>query len=141
MLGRLLILAALFTGGVGSAIGQGDDSLYRALGAREGIQAIMRDFVGRLKTDARIGSFFVETQAGYLAGQLTDQICQLSGGPCELDGPSMKKAHEEMKIGKADFNVLVEVLQQTMDDRGVPFATQNRLLARLAPMNRDIVSK
>ena len=38
------------------------------------------------------------------------------------------------------FNALVEVLQASMAAQGVPFATQNRLLARLAPMHREIVN-
>jgi hemoglobin len=35
---------------------------------------------------------------------------------------------------------LVEVLQQAMDAQGIAFGVQNRLLARLAPMHRDIVN-
>jgi hemoglobin len=53
----------------------------------------------------------------------------------------MKKSHENLKIGSADFNRLVEVLQDTLDARGVPFATQRELLARLAPMHRDIITR
>jgi hemoglobin len=34
----------------------------------------------------------------------------------------------------------VEVLQASMDAQHLPFATQNRLLARLAPMHREIVN-
>jgi hemoglobin len=45
-----------------------------------------------------------------------------------------------MDISKGDFNALVEVLQASMDAQGVPFATQNQLLARLAPMHREIVN-
>jgi hemoglobin len=124
----------------GPAWAEGDDSLYRALGGQAGIAGAMTEFVGRARQDPRIGGFFKETDPRHLAQQLTDQICQVSGGPCKLDGPDMKTAHESMKIAQADFNTLVEVLQQTLDDRGVPFAAQNRLLARLAPMHREIVN-
>ena len=119
---------------------EGDDSLYQALGGQAGIAGAMTEFVGRVRQDPRIGGFFKETNPRHLAQQLTDQLCQVSGGPCKLDGPDMKTAHESMKIGKADFNTLVEVLQQTLDERGVPFGTQNQLLARLAPMHREIVN-
>jgi hemoglobin len=34
----------------------------------------------------------------------------------------------------------VEVLQDTMDAQGIPFRDQNRLLARLAPMHREIIN-
>ena len=135
---RCLLLCALLGGGAQAQTA--DDTLYRALGAREGIGTLMVDFVGRLRADKRIGALFKDTNPKYLAEQLRDQICLVAGGPCVYDGPTMKKAHEEMKIGKAEFNALVEVLQQAMDARGLPFGVQNQLLARLAPMHRDIVN-
>ena len=52
----------------------------------------------------------------------------------------MKKAHAGVDITRTDFNALVEVLQQSMDARGISFSTQNRLLAKLAPMHRAIVN-
>ena len=42
---------------------------------------------------------------------------------------------------RQNFDVLADLLQDTMDVRGIPFATQNRLLALLAPMHRDIVTR
>lgn len=119
----------------------GDDSLYRDLGEKPGIARLMSDFSGRLKRDARIGSFFKETNPKALAEQLTDQVCELSGGPCKYEGAKMKNAHADLGIARRDFNILVEVLQQSMDDAAIPFTTQNRLLALLAPMHRDIVTR
>ena len=52
----------------------------------------------------------------------------------------MKSAHADLEIGKRDFNALVEVLQQAMDARSIPFTAQNQLLAQLAFMHRDIVT-
>lgn len=42
---------------------------------------------------------------------------------------------------QSHFNALVEVLQSAMDAQGIPFAQQNRLLALLAPMHRDVITK
>ncbi|MEH0168131.1 group I truncated hemoglobin [Roseateles microcysteis] len=119
----------------------GDDSLYRELGEKAGIARLMNDFSGRLKRDERIGTFFKETNPKALAEQLTDQVCVLSGGPCKYEGATMKNSHADLGIAKKDFNILVEVLQQSMDDASIPFTTQNRLLALLAPMHRDIVTR
>lgn len=118
-----------------------DDSLYRAWGEKAGIQAVMRDFVVRLQADARMAPFFKDTNRDHLATQLTEQACQQAGGPCVYKGVPMKEAHEGMAIGRRDFNALVEVLQQSMAAKGIPFAAQNAMLARLAPMHRDIINK
>lgn len=114
--------------------------LYQAFGEQAGIRALMDDFVLRLKADARIGEQFKEANLTNLAKQLSDQVCQLSGGPCVYKGPDMKEAHASMDITRGHFNALVEVLQQSMDARGIPFTRQNQLLALLAPMHRDVVT-
>ena len=116
-----------------------DDSLYQAWGRRDGIQAVMDDFFTRLQADPRTGPFFKDAGRKHLVKQLTDQLCQLAGGPCVYDGPTMAEAHHGQDIRKRDFNALVEVLQQSMEAQGIAFGAQNRMLARLAPMHRDIV--
>ena len=114
--------------------------LYTALGEKAGIRAVMDDLVQRLATDARTADMFKDTNRNALASQLTNQACQLAGGPCVYKGPDMKEAHENQKITKAHFNALVEMAQQAMAAKGVPFAAQNQLLALLAPMHRDVIT-
>lgn len=114
--------------------------LYQALGEKEGIARLMDDFVNRAVKDPRIGHHFKDTKPQALKESLTDQICQLSGGPCQYEGADMKAAHADMDISKAHFNALVELLQAAMAAQGIPFAQQNRLLALLAPMHRDIIT-
>jgi hemoglobin len=147
----MVLLAACSTLGTGLAQSQTsasttarpaatDDSLYRAFGEKAGLTALMDDFVKRLVADKRIGAFFKVTNQAHLAEQLTDQLCMLSGGPCVYRGVPMKDAHADMDITKADFNALVEVLQVSMEAKGIPFGAQNRMLARLAPMHREVVT-
>ncbi|MDO8905146.1 group 1 truncated hemoglobin [Hydrogenophaga sp.] len=114
--------------------------LYLAFGEQAGIRSLMDDFVVRLKTDPRIGDQFADTNLDNLSRSLTDQLCQLTGGPCVYNGPDMKTAHANMDVTKGHFNALVEVLQQSMDARGIPFKRQNQMLALLAPMHRDVIN-
>ncbi|MFN3377209.1 MAG: group I truncated hemoglobin [Burkholderiaceae bacterium] len=114
--------------------------LYQALGEKAGIARLMDDFVNRVVQDARIRDHFKDTKPQALKDSLTDQICELTGGPCKYEGADMKSAHADMQINKAHFNALVEVLQLAMDAQRIPFAQQNRLLALLAPMHRDIIT-
>lgn len=116
------------------------DALYRQLGGEPGLVKLMDDFMPRLLADSRMQPFFKDVDQAHVKAQLVAQFCEVSGGPCKLKGPDMKRAHAGFDIDRASFNALVEVLQQTMDAQGVPFGTQNRLLARLAPMHRDIIN-
>jgi hemoglobin len=116
-----------------------DDSLYRAWGGEAGIRAVMQDFVPRLVADKRIGHHFTRTNTDHLTRMLTAQLCEVSGGPCRYEGAPMREAHQDMGITAADFNTLVELLQTSMEQRGIAFRAQNAMLARLAPMHREIV--
>ncbi|WP_425259014.1 group I truncated hemoglobin [Rubrivivax sp. RP6-9] len=115
--------------------------LYQALGEQVGIQVLMDDFVRRLMSEVRFGDRFTGTKPDLLSKRLTEQVCVLSGGPCVYKGASMKDSHADMGITRAEFNLLVEVLQQAMDARDIPFVRQNQLLAVLAPMHRDVVGQ
>ncbi len=114
--------------------------LYAALGEKAGIDRIVDDFVDRLLRHPRIGTQFKDTKPAALKESLAEQFCVLSGGPCTYQGADMRELHADMEINKGDFNALVEVLQRAMDAQGIPFAQQNRLLALLAPMHRDIIT-
>jgi len=138
-----LLVALLATGAAFAQTAQTtttNDALYHQLGGQHGLVKLMDDFVPRLIADARMNPFFKDADQQHLKDQLVAQFCQVAGGPCRLDGPDMKKAHSGMDITKSNFNALVEVLQQSMDAQGIAFGTQNRLLAQLAPMHRDIIN-
>ena len=117
-----------------------DDSLYRALGGQAGVTRLADDLAPRLMADRRIGEFFKYSNQQHLKETLAQQFCQVSGGGCGYTGVQKKTAHQDMGVTKGDFNALVELLQFSMEDQAIPFTTQNRLLARLAPMHRDIIN-
>lgn len=117
-----------------------DDSDFRAFGEKAGLVALVDDFMTRLLADPRMAPHFRDSNQKRVKEQLVEQFCEVLGGPCKYRGADMKSAHANLEITKADFNALVEVLQQSMAARGVPFRAQNRLLAKLAPMHRDVIT-
>ena len=126
--------------GAASASAPVDDALFRALGGQDGVARLVADFVPRLASDPRTSEFFKHVPAKHFKAMLSLKFCEVAGGPCVYTGRSIAEVHHGLDISAADFNGVVEVLQDSMDAQGVPFATQNRLLARLAPMHRDIVT-
>jgi hemoglobin len=118
-----------------------DDSLYNELGGGPGIARIVADFVPALQADARINTAFDGVDFKRLAAKLEEQFCEVSGGPCKYSGKDMKTIHEDLAVSHAHFNALVEDLQWAMRRNDIASHTQNRLLARLAPMHREVVTK
>ena len=117
-----------------------NDQLYKAFGEKAGLVTLMDDFMVRLLADPRTGPHFKPANQQRVKEQLVDQLCVLGGGPCVYKGADMKSSHANLDIKKSDFNALVEVLQQSMDAKGIPFRTQNQMLALLAPMHRDTIT-
>lgn len=110
-----------------------------AFGGFEGLARITNDFVGRVQKNPRIGSFFKDADTERLQAMLADQFCDVLGGGCKYSGKSMRKIHEGLRVTTADFNALAEELQNALDAAAVPTSQQNRLIAVLAPMRRDVV--
>ena len=115
------------------------EAIYKAFHEKPGIERIVDRLIGRVTTDPRIKRRFEFADLNRLKTKLVDQVCYLVGGPCAYSGKDMQEAHRRMGISDADFNALAEDLQLAMDKEGVPFSAQNRLLAKLAPMERPIV--
>jgi hemoglobin len=146
---RTLMTTAVFAGmlalsSVPSAFA--DDALYKSLGGKKAIQAVVNEFVGRCAGDSRISAFFKADVADKkkldkFKSNLVDQICQAAGGPCTYKGKSMKDAHKGMGISSADFTALVEDLVAAMKKVGVKDADQQTILGVLGPMKGDIVEK
>jgi hemoglobin len=117
------------------------DAVYKSLHERAGIDRIVVDLIDRCQRDPRIADIFKGTDLVRLHRTLVEQLCYISGGPCHYSGRDMATAHKDMGLQNHDFNALVEDLQAAMDREGVPFRDQNRLLAKLAPMQRITVER
>jgi len=139
-LAHALVLGAAFVFAPVSHAQAANDALYQQFGGQPGLVALMDDFMVRLLADPRMNPFFKDTDQKHIKEELVTQFCEVSGGPCKLKGPDMKRVHAGFDIDRASFNALVEVLQQAMDAQGISFSAQNKLLAQLAPMYRDIVN-
>ena len=136
---------------LGASFGRADENpapadpslqpVFEQFGGKAGLTALMDDFMIDLVTDPRTRPFFASADQSHIKQELTDQFCVILGGPCSYTGKSMEQAHAKLVIDRAQFNALVEDLQQAMDKHHIPFRAQNKLLEKLAPMSRAIITK
>ena len=115
-----------------------DEALYQQFGGEEGMLRIADDMIAASFSNPRTAPYFAKASVKRLREQLASHFCEQVGGPCKYTGSSMKNVHAPMHIDRAAFNALVENLQDAMDKNKIPFSVQNQLLAKLAPMYRDI---
>lgn len=118
-----------------------DQTLYSRLGGQAGVSRIVDGLMLLCFNDPRLKADFDNINPDRLRTRIGMYVCQVSDGPCTYNGRAMSAAHKGLHIDQARFNAVVENLQTAMDRADVPFWTQNQLLARLAPMQRDIITR
>lgn len=116
-------------------------AMFDAFHGQAGIDRIVDGMLDGSVADPRIALIFERTDMVRLRRTLKEQFAYLLGGPSSYTGRSMEDAHDDLGLQPADMGALVEHLQAAMAAEGVPFHTQNRFLAKLAPMKRDVVTR
>jgi hemoglobin len=118
----------------------GEDML-RAFHGREGIDRLVERFVALNIADPRIADILKGQDLVRFRRVLKEHFCYILNGGCDYSGRSMKDAHRNMGVQQADMGALVENLQAAMRAEHIGFGAQNRFLAKLAPMHRDVVER
>lgn len=115
--------------------------LLAAFHGQAGVGRIVDDLVDRAVVDPKLAEIFHASDLQRLRRTLKEQLGYILGAGVDYTGRDMKAAHKDQGINTAEFNLLVELLQKAMDKEGVAFRAQNQLLAKLAPMKRDVVTR
>jgi hemoglobin len=117
-------------------------TLYDRLGGEDAIKAVVKDLVEEGVTkDPRISARFTTADLPHLEKTLSEQLCEVTHGPCTYTGKDMKTAHQGMQITEDDFAALVDDLKKSLDKFKVPHQEQTDLLNVLAPMKPEIVGQ
>ena len=127
-----------------ATMGDQPPSLYKRLGGRDGIAIVVDDFVANMVADARVNARFQGMQPPAvfkLKSNLSDQICDATGGPCSYLGRDMKTTHTGMNISDAEWTATVENLVKALDKYKVGAKEKSELLGALGPMKGDIVGR
>lgn len=114
-------------------------AMWEAFHGQEGVNRIVDAMVDRNIADPRIAGTFVGHDLVRIRRTLKEQFAYILGGPVDYTGRDMASSHRDLGLQASDMGALVENLQIAMSEEGVAFAAQNRFLAKLAPMRRDVV--
>jgi hemoglobin len=137
-LARLVAVSALLLISAGA---RADKTLYEAMGGEPALRSAVEHFADLVQTDDRINFTFAEADMSKFKKLIFEQLCNLSGGPCQYTGRDMRTSHAKLNINNAEFNSLAEDLYMALDRAGIPYRLQNKLMALLAPMQHDIVTR
>lgn len=136
---RILLLSFLLSLLACSNVTRPSAGLYEQFGESAGLQALVDDLLERFADDPNIAPTFANTNIARFRSLFVEHLCEVVEGPCKYSGDDMREVHRGLAISEAQFNAVVEHLIEAMDARRIPTSAQNRLIARLAPMRKDII--
>jgi hemoglobin len=142
--GLLVFVMTLALGACASMREPAEPSLYKRLGGREGIRGVVDEFVAALVADPRVSTRFKDIKppdVERVKTNISDQVCEATGGPCSYLGKDMKAVHKGMRITEAEWNATVEDLVKALNKRNVSEKDRNELLRLLGSMKNDIVDQ
>ncbi|TXI45773.1 group 1 truncated hemoglobin [Methylophilus sp.] len=116
-------------------------SLYQRIGGKPMLTRLSNQTLDIVSKDPRTSHSFEGVKMSTLKQSLADFLCVKTGGDCIYEGETMKNAHKESQISMAEYEIMVDVLRQRMDQNGVGTSEKNQLLKILAPMKRDVVTR
>jgi hemoglobin len=125
-------------GGAGSAVAP--KTLYDRLGGKDAITGLVEDFIANVSADKRINLFFNGADVPGFKQKLSDQLCEVTGGPCKYTGKDMHAAHAGMEIKNEELDYFVEDFAHSLDKFKVVDPERKELLAALGRMRGAIVS-
>jgi hemoglobin len=142
LLSKTLVLFILVFSVSSSLLAQ--ESLYKRLGGYDAVAAVTDDFITRLVTNKQLSRFFVglsDDSKGKVRNHIINQVCMVTGGPCNYTGRDMKTTHKGLGITESDWNVMASLFVETLTKFNVPKKEQDELLAIVATTKKDIVEK
>ncbi|WP_404341213.1 group 1 truncated hemoglobin [Pseudoalteromonas mariniglutinosa] len=114
-------------------------TLYQQLNGQQGLEKLVDSFINQIGHDERIFHYFKQTNVSHFREGFIIHLCSLTNGPCEYAGDSMVDIHTGMNISEGDFNHVVDLLINAMNEQNIPHTVQNQILNRLAPLRPEVI--
>ena len=129
----------VFTVMLVGCVSSNNGTLYQQLNGKQGIEKLVESFINQIGHDEQILAYFKQSNVAHFRQGFITHLCSVTDGPCEYKGDNMVDIHTGMNIPEKDFNRVVELLINAMDEQQIPQTVQNKILSRLAPLRPEVI--
>lgn len=129
----------VFTVMLVGCVSSNNGTLYQQLNGKQGVEKLVESFINQIGHDERILAYFKQSNVAHFRQGFITHLCSVTDGPCEYKGDNMVDIHTGMNISKKDFNRVVELLINAMDEQQIPQTVQNKILSRLAALRPEVI--
>ena len=115
-------------------------NLYDKYGGFRTISRLVHDFYDRIGDTPELDSYFEGVNMKGLIDHQTKFLCQLLGGPSDYSGRQLAAAHQSLDITPGHFDLVAEILQETLEDGGVEDSDVSAIMQTVASTKPEIVA-
>lgn len=115
------------------------ESVYRRIGGREAVEAVVADFYDRVFDDPLLEPYFADTDRGALYAHQVQFVSSVAGGPVSYDGDDMRTAHAGMGITDEAFDRVATYLHEALVENGVDDEDAATVLDQVNALKPEIV--
>ena len=96
-----------------------NQTLYEKYGGFSTVSKIVMTLYDRLLDDDDVGPFFDDVDMPRLIDHQTKFVASLMGGPASFSDAQIQAAHAHLAIGPAHFDILKDIVAETLTEFGV----------------------
>jgi hemoglobin len=121
--------------------------LYERIDGLQGITVMVDDFIDHLvvnetlNKNPAIDAGRKRSPAPYLKFQVSQLVCEATGGPCKYIGKGMKESHVHLNISEQEWGIMAGEFKKSLDTFKVPAAEQKELFDIVGKTRADIVTR
>jgi hemoglobin len=116
-------------------------TIYRDIGGRDAVEAVVDDFYDRVLADERLAPYFDGMDMDELRSHQVQFISAVAGGPVEYSGVSMREAHAHLGIEEADFDLVGRYLQEALEANGVGGENVEAIMAEVVALKDPVLDR
>lgn len=116
-------------------------TLFERMGGFARVRLIVSDFYDRVLASERLAVYFAGSDMRRLVDHQTKMVAAMMGGPAGFTDEHLERAHGHLDIDPADYDEIVELLQESLEDAGFEDRDVERVLAHVGAVRDRIVRR
>ena len=116
-------------------------TLFEKYGGFATFSRITTNFYHKVLDTPQVAHYFSHTNMDALIDHQTQFLAKALGGPETPQMINLKAAHQNLNISEADFDLVAELLKETLQDMQVQSDDISRIMTIISNLKGDIVSE
>lgn len=117
------------------------ETIYRDIGGRDAVEAVVDDFYERVLADERLAPHFDGMDMDELRTHQVQFISAVAGGPVEYAGADMREAHDHLDLDAGDFAAVGGHLRSALETNGVAEENVDAIVAEVVALEEPILGR